>query len=682
MHHKTAILGALIFSGFFISSYIGSFAALVCFGVLGACAIAIYLINRKRAAVFVLTGLAAAFLIYGTYSAVFIEPALRLCGTTRTMTAKVLSVGIPDNDTVSVTAEGYADGTPLKISFYCPDIGVRAGDTIELDVKLTEPLKTANYSGDYNYSRGIFVRAYQENVTVTAEASGLNLTALLAEYSEYLRDAVRTELPGEEGALILAMCFGDKSLLGAELSDAVARSGLSHMTAVSGMHISLIVTAIISLLDTAGMKKRRIAKFTAVVLLSAVFMVFFSMTASVRRSGIMLVIYYGSLLFRRKPSPADSLGAAVMLILLAEPCACRDAGLMLSVCGTLGAVLAAPKLSSFVRARVALPFKTDLPFVCICSSYCTLPLSALIFGRISLVSVISSLAVYPMFLCTMILVLAAAFTGGLLTPALMLPAGALVKAMIAVIRFFAGMRFACIPVSGDWLVPFLILSVIFITSVVLLSFLSRRKTRAPAVSAVLCACTIAGLLTAQRVADSGVTRVRVWSDGKNGLVTVANDTGVSAFATDINRKLSSAVYEMLTDSGAVRYDLLCVLTEKKHSAVYSEAFESVSALARRYLDNSENIYDVGGNYTVEVYEDAVLADINGVKLLITDAACAPTYGGCDIAIYSRYKKAADVNINGITVLCDKRYADSPYNAYFRDIEIRIDREGNVLVKTG
>ena len=86
--------------------------------------------------------------------------------------------------------------------------------------------------------------------------------------------------------------------------------------------------------------------------------------------------------------------------------------------------------------------------------------------------------------------------------------------------------------------------------------------------------------------------------------------------------------------------------------------------------------------TVEVYEDAVLADINGVKLLITDAACAPTYGGCDIAIYSRYKKAADVNINGITVLCDKRYADSPYNAYFRDIEIRIDREGNVLVKTG
>ena len=680
MHHKTAVLGASVFAGFFISSYIGSFASFVCFAVIGALAFTASILKRSKAAALVPAGLAAAFFIYGVYSAVYIEPVTRLFGNTYDVTAKVIDVSAPDNDTTYITATGSADGVPVKFSLYCPDIGIRSGDTVEMQVKLSQPAVSASYNGSYNYSRGIFLRAAASGISVVSEGTGFSLRTASRDYSEYLRDLIREELPGDEGKLLLAMCFGDRKRLSAELSDAVTRSGLSHMTAVSGMHISLIVTAIMSVLDTAGMKKRRFLKFTAALLLSAVFMVFFDFTASVCRSGIMLVIFYASRVFRRRSSPTDSLGAAVLLILLTEPCACRDAGLLLSVCGTLGAVSLAPKLSSLVRSHFYCPFKSDLLFVGICASYCTLPASTLIFGRMSPVSAFSSVAVFPLFFVIMIIVLIFAFTGGVLAEMMLLPAGILTKMMIAVIRFFAGWRFSSIPVDGGWLLPFMAVSAVFAAAVIFVTARSRRRKHTLLLTAAVCACAFAGLVTAQRVHDSALTRITVFSDGKNCVLSVMDSGGISAFSTDVSSRLSSAAYSALAEHGALNFDLLCVMAEKKHGGVYSQTFDSMRALEKRYLDNTEKFYDIGGRYTAYVYEDAVEITVNGVSILLTDAASAPVYGGHDIAVYSGYKKAADLDINGITVVCDKRYTDSGNNAYYSEIELCIDKDGKVLLK--
>ena len=330
MHHKTALLGVVFFAGFLISSYIGVSASLVCFAVTGAAALTANFVIKNKTAVFALTGAAAAFLSYFAYSSVCIAPVTALYGKTCDVTATVLSVSLPDNDTFRVTARGTADGVPVKFSVSCPDSGIEPGDTVEMTVKFTEPVLTATYNGNYSYADGIFVRASAKYIDIVRKHSGFSLRSALSDYSYDLRCRVREELTGDEGGLMLAMCFGDKSLLSTSLASAVTASGLSHMTAVSGMHISLIVTAIMSVFGLFGLKKHRLAGFAAVVILAAVFAVFFDFTASVCRSGLMLVICSAAGLFRRKLSPPDSLGAAVLIILIAEPCACRDAGLILS----------------------------------------------------------------------------------------------------------------------------------------------------------------------------------------------------------------------------------------------------------------------------------------------------------------------------------------------------------------
>ncbi len=679
-HYRLAVLGAVVFSCFLISSYIGSLASVLCFAICGAAALTIRFTLKNKPAVFFLTGMTAAFLIYGAYSAVFIDPVEKLYGSQQDVTAKVLSVSAPDNDTVRMTCSGSAGGVPLKFTLFCADTGIETGDTISTCIKLSKPQASASWNGDYDYSHGVFVRASATDIVVTEKHSGFSLTSALTAYSAYLRDLVREHLPGEEGDLMLAVCFGDKSRMSAELSDAVLRSGLSHMTAVSGMHISLIVTAVMSLLSLAGAGRMRVVRFCAATALSLVFMVFFNMTASVCRSGIMLIACYGSVLLRRGSSPVNALGAATLLILLTEPCACRDMGLMLSVCGTLGAVSLAPKLGELLRRRWELPGWADTVLVCVCASYCTLPVSALAFGKLSPVSVVSSLAVYPLFFGIMTTALIIMFSGGLLAPAILLPAGVLLKAMIAIMRALAGFRYSCVSISGDWLIPFIAVSAVFIALTAAVTSGSDKRLNYRTAAAVFFAAALTGLVTAQKVHDNGLTRIFVYSDGKDCLAAVANDRGVSAYCTAVTKKLSSAAYSLLTDLGAQRYDLLCVMDEKKRSAVSSKAFDSINALEKRYLDNTEKVYDVCGRYTAEVYEDMVLLDIGGVSVSISDAAAAEVYGGHDIGIYSGYKKSANCDINGVTVMCDKRYTDAAHNAYLTETVLLISPDGRVMIK--
>lgn len=680
IRNRSAVTGAVFFTAFILSSYLGSgaaFAVSLCFGASAA----VMCIRKRMAAAFVCAAAFAAFMIYGIYSFIFIEPVSRLFGNTYDVSAKIISVGSPENDTVYVTARCEADGIPLNISFYCADTGIEADDTADISVRFSEPYASASYNSDHSYSRGIFTRAYASGVTVTGKGSAA--ASPIPRYSTYLREKVREYLSGDECGLLLAMCFGDRSLLSAEMSDAVLRSGLSHMAAVSGMHISLIVVTAVSFIGSFSKRRSHILRFTAAVILCAVFVIFFDAKPSVCRSAFMLIIHYGASLFRRGRSTLNALGAAVLLILLAEPCACRDPGLMLSVCGTFGAGVLAPRCRKRLSDRLGtLPRTAESIVVCICASVCTVPLSSLFFGGISLVSVFSSVIIYPFFMAAMTLALMTAVTGGIAAGILIPAAGTVFRGGAAVIRFFAGLPYSYISADETVMTAFVSATAVFAAAAVPLSFRVRKGHLIRAAAVVICVCVLASMLTADKLYRSDITEIEVYSDGSDFLVTVSDEAGISAFASDINKRLSSQAYSTLAAHGRQRFALLCLITEKKRSAVYSDAFASVSALEKRFPGNFENAYDISGRYTAEVYEDAVCLDINGVNIVLCDISAAPVYGSRDIAVYSGYKRSEEYDINGITVLCDKRYPEpeDAVNAYFQKTVILIDSSGKCLLR--
>lgn len=679
-YSRTAIIGICMFVCFFLSSLTGSAVSFAVCAGLAVCGIVIRFTLKNKNAVFAVIAAAASFLFYGIYSLVFIEPTAGLAGNTYDMTVKAVAVSPASRGAEYVTAEGSADGIPVKMSFYVSDSFIKPGDTVTAEVTFSEIPHTASYNDYYNYSRGIYLRAYADSAFVSEEGTP-PLTSVISDYSAYLRERVTEELDEEESGLLRAVFFGDRSGLSDEFSAAVRKAGLSHMTAVSGMHFSLILIVIMTVIGLLPFGKNRIAVFGTAVLLSVVFAVFFNMTASVRRSALMLIIYYASGLFRRKSLVTASLGAAVMIILLFEPYACRDTGLLLSVCGTFGAGSVSPAVCRYIERHHRVSKPVEAIITCVCTSYCTIPVVTLVFGGFSLWSPVTTVIVYPFFVVALIFMLLFTLTGGIFGSVLLIPAGAAIKPVIALIKAVSGLRYGYIIPDSETFPVFALLSGILIITVVVLVRRNILRGRFIAYSCAAVFCVLVGYVTLDKLTNRDTARITVFSDGRDFLAALEYRSGVSLFASGISAKLSGEAYSIMSERCIDRFDLICVLTEKERSSAYSAAFAELPALERRFMDNSESVYDVGGLYTVTVYEDAIETSINGADIIFSETAAAPVYEGHDIAIYSGYKKSESYDINGVTVLTDKRYGDpdNVFSAYYNEVEVRIDTDGRTRV---
>ena len=122
----------------------------------------------------------------------------------------------------------------------------------------------------------------------------------------------------------------------------------------------------------------------------------------------MLIIMNIGLMISRQSDSLNSLGAAALVILVANPYSVGDVGMLLSFAATLGIVLFSDRLSLPVMEKIVKPLLYDykvfyktaeliVSTVCvtISATLATLPISSLAFGGVSTVSVFVNLLVIP-----------------------------------------------------------------------------------------------------------------------------------------------------------------------------------------------------------------------------------------------------------------------------------------------
>ncbi|MGN0651440.1 MAG: ComEC/Rec2 family competence protein [Gemmiger sp.] len=146
-------------------------------------------------------------------------------------------------------------------------------------------------------------------------------------------------LPRDLAGLEAAMLLGNKRLLRKDLSKTFRTAGISHLLAVSGLHVSLFCS-----LFAFGKKRsfsRPILAAQAAALLF--YMALTGFPVSVVRAGTVFLIALAGYAMLQPPDALTSLGAAAVLIGI-QPFAPCDVGFQLSFCGVLG-VQAAAELS-------------------------------------------------------------------------------------------------------------------------------------------------------------------------------------------------------------------------------------------------------------------------------------------------------------------------------------------------
>lgn len=670
--HSFALIGFTIYAGLFCASFLNFW---LCFGLfllllpLGA------VFSRKSPVISVFAiALSAAFLIFGAYSCIFIEPCYELYGKECAVSGEIRDITAPSNDTVCLTISGEAEGNPVKFTVFTNDSGYSCGEKVSLTVRFSQLRDNSSFSErGYYFSRGVFLKGTALTDPQVTSPAPFSVTNAITDYSSYLKGIITDRLSGDSGALLSGIFFGDKSRLSAELKSDIRKCGLSHLVAVSGMHLSLAAGLIIAFLEALGLNRRPRLKFLVALLIICSFMVFFGMTASVRRSGIMLIIYYGAFALRRNGAPLNSIGFALLLILIIEPYACRDAGLFLSVCGSLGAGVLSPKVcKAMIKSRRFYGLKSFV-ITSVCASLATIPGSAMFFGGFSVISPLSLVLVYPFFFVAIAIMPIFAISGGLFAEALLAPAGAAAYIIGKITALLGKIPYCYTEITGDFFPAFLAVTA---AAGIMVYLLCGRKRLIR--FSVISLCALFGISCAYRLVNYDNTIITVKSDGENSLILIETKEGITAIASEESEKINAFIQDKLMGSGKDRLLLLAVGGNEEFTAGITD----IPCLALCRTDSENISFDVSGAYSVTAEKGVVSVETGGVTILSAPAGTEELSG--DITVYSGYRESFGNSGKYVTFLCHKRFynTEGAFCPYYEEKEIIIDKKGKILMKEG
>ena len=236
---------------------------------------------------------------------------------------------------------------------------------------------------------GISGYAEIDNYTVLSEGKSHPLR-LLSRLRATVQDWIE-KVAGESTPLFSALFLGDKSgLSGTERLD-FRRIGISHLLAVSGMHLAILSAFLHRFLALFGVGKK--FRVGAVSLFALFYMALTGFSPSVLRAGVMLLIASALFLLAGTSDSLTTLSLAVILLCLFKPYAIFDVSLLLSALATLGILVAPmPKETKWRHPLRHLFFScTSSVFFSFFAIGATLAVTVFIFGRISLLSAFSTL---------------------------------------------------------------------------------------------------------------------------------------------------------------------------------------------------------------------------------------------------------------------------------------------------
>ncbi|MGN1327901.1 MAG: ComEC/Rec2 family competence protein, partial [Clostridia bacterium] len=222
------------------------------------------------------------------------------------------------------------------------------------------PSRQRNYKGfsykDYLKTKqtyGIIQVENEDNIKIIKKQNINFISLQINRLSVKLKSNLKQILPEQYYGLAKGILLGDSSDIEQELKDNFKACNLSHILAVSGVHISYLIIGIRIILNkkTLGNRKSKIAT----ILMILVFMMITNMTPSVVRAGISVIIGIVATLIYRKPDTYTTIGIAILLTLIQNPFSIFNVGMQLSYVGTIGILL----FQQIIKNNL-LKFQTDI----------------------------------------------------------------------------------------------------------------------------------------------------------------------------------------------------------------------------------------------------------------------------------------------------------------------------------
>lgn len=264
------------------------------------------------------------------------------------------------------------------------------GDMIRTAVVISHPETpgTGSFHEKLFYlGKGVSCFASAEDYILTG-SGGSDVYRLLLQTRDIAAEAAN-KLFSEHSGLMRAMLLGDKSMIPQSTLADFQDTGVAHLLAVSGLHVSILAAAVLFLLQRGN---ARVA-FGLLTLFLLLYCAITAFSPSVVRASLMLLYAQLALLLGRRRDPLTSICCAFIVILLAAPYQLFQVGFQLSFCAVLALILLYPMLQQHLPGPK--PFSSALA-VSLAAEAGTLPVVITCFGRFSLMTTVVNLLTVPL----------------------------------------------------------------------------------------------------------------------------------------------------------------------------------------------------------------------------------------------------------------------------------------------
>jgi len=300
----------------------------------------------------------------------------------------------------------------IRLSVYrkAPD-DLKYGDEVMVKGRLTKPRGSRN-PGGFDY------RAYlagQSVYGILKPAPGISLVKtgrnrgnpflrfLVYPVRRSIQFSINQMIHGESQALMKALLTGDRSGLTPDLRDDFSKAGVIHVLAVSGLHAGFVCLILLTLFSL--FRFPYLVRIALTITGLILFALITEAKAPVVRASFMASLFLIGTLFERKANPVNMIGFSLLVMLLFKPGDLFQIGFQLS----FGAVASIVYFySSISSSRFYRWFQKQLKFrflknnilpmmlVSFSAQLGTLPLTAVYFNRVPLLSIPANLIAVPL----------------------------------------------------------------------------------------------------------------------------------------------------------------------------------------------------------------------------------------------------------------------------------------------
>lgn len=270
----------------------------------------------------------------------------------------------------------------------------KIGDVVSINGTYNLP-DVARNKGTFNYRRylnsnniygTILVESYEQ---LNAEKSPLSV---VYNIQNIIHDNFQKVLSKEYVGLLSGMLIGETTDISDDTTDNFRNSGISHLLAVSGSNVALIIA--FSNLIIIKIFGKRYSDF-----ISIVFVIFFVLISgaspSVLRAGIMAILNLVANIISRKSDSITNLISSAFFILIVNPLAILNVGFLLSFAGTVGILMFSAEIKNFISKYIKIDFISENISLNFSAQIIILPISLYFFNSVSLIGFIANLFIVP-----------------------------------------------------------------------------------------------------------------------------------------------------------------------------------------------------------------------------------------------------------------------------------------------